>query len=711
MGARLDSRLASAVCGLLLGALACGKEPTLPMPVARVHIGPDKLQLTVGQSRQLSVTLWDANGSRLPERDVTWASDDPSKVTVSSAGLVTAVSLSDGVVIFATSEGVVGSTIVSSVIDLAGEWNFAEQGTWNDVPCENTGSYQFLQTSAGFRGSIAGVKTCGTWDYSNLPWPDSLENIELFGTFIRFRVSDCQIEGAITTNPGAELRGSVACESGYSATWHATRGGQPIASIEVRWDVATVPGASAQLMAVPRDALGHVLRRAMTWTGDNDAVARVNQTGLVTTVAPGAVQITAASEGQTGSATVTVDAATLRSVTVAFWSSCGLTAAGRAYCWGYGGYGELGLGVRPFLRAPDETQQSPRAVAGNHDFVQVDAGHLAPCGVTSASETYCWGDNSEGQLGDGVDSSRLAPTKVAGAELYASVAVGGWHSCGRTASGTALCWGYNSYGQLGTGGTVNSATPAAVSGSLQFRSISAGYFHTCGVAMDSTAYCWGDNWSGMLGDGSTTQRNAPVPVAGGHKFAVAIAGGHFSCGIAVDSSAYCWGRYGHRVPVAVAGGHAFGALAVGHGHACALTASGSAFCWGYNAFGQLGDGTIEDRLTPVPVSRSISFASIAATGWHTCASTAAGATWCWGLNEDGQLGAQTTGLCHYNGYDYRCSSVPVHVQGQVGATRTLTSVSAPSPHASSQRLPSPRAPALRRPGGNTAGVLISPRLH
>jgi len=560
-----------------------------------------------------------------------------------------------------------------------------------EVTCSDTGSYRFTQSGADIAGTKAQVGTClahpgplfpvNSADNTASPFP--IAGGTLSSTQIRFGIGSagCLYQGDVTGPPTLKLTGTYSCPIGSHGTWEATPGGAPVAAVAVRWDAQTVGGGAVQLVAVVRDAAGHVLSRPVQWSSDNPSAATASNTGLVAMAAAGSARITAASEAITGSAVVTAALVSFASASAGAYHSCAVRPTGAAYCWGWGGDGQLGTGFRPPARQPLASAETPLAVAGGHSFAMVSSGGVHTCGVTPTGEAYCWGDNSSGQLGDGSTISSLVPAHVTGGHQFASVTVGLYHSCGRTTANEVYCWGDNSVGQLGDGSGSASSSPVLVAGgSLLFQAVRAGLYHTCGVTTAHEAYCWGYNTSGQVGNGTTAFAvTSPTAVQGGHSFVAVAAGLAHSCAVSADSVAYCWGegsRLGNGsglnqvVPVPVAGGPfatADGALAAGQEHTCALTPAGTAFCWGHNDLGELGDGSTTSRSTPVQVSGGLSFAAISVGHFLTCGVTSTSVALCWGDNADGQLGADTPQSCGFNGTTLPCARAPVRVIGQPGA--------------------------------------------
>ncbi len=325
----------------------------------------------------------------------------------------------------------------------------------------------------------------------------------------------------------------------------------------------------------------------------------------------------------------------------------------------------------------------------NEALVAVTAGAAHTCGLTAGGRAFCWGWNRDGQLGTGATDDAAVPAAVRGDLTFAAISAGGGHTCGLTPTNKAYCWGFNQNGQLGTGSVAAVSEPAAVSGDVSFAALSAGGSYTCGLNSSGQAFCWGWNGDGQLGDGTTTDRLSPVPVSGGLTFTSVSAGAFHTCGVATDGQAYCWGRnpsgeLGNNVvtsatePVLVSGGLTFASIDVGFQHTCGITTGGDGYCWGSDDFGQLGNGTGGGGgSTPTSIVDGASFASISAGAAYACGVYTSGEAWCWGFNQSGQLGSNVADTCvDEEGFLLACSQVPFEVTGGLG----FASVTAGSQH-------------------------------
>ena len=204
--------------------------------------------------------------------------------------------------------------------------------------------------------------------------------------------------------------------------------------------------------------------------------------------------------------------------------TCAVTTGNTVYCWGNNEYGRLGND------STTQSEVPVAVVNGTDGFVNgqvesVSAGEFHTCAVTTGNTVYCWGRNSSGQLGNDSEGDSPVPVPVADSAdggfvngSVESVSAGGSHTCAVTTGNTVYCWGSNSQGQLGTGSTTPlSLVPVAVVNgdegfvNGQVESVSAGYDHTCAVTTGITVYCWGNNFFGQLGNG-TSENDSSVPV-------------------------------------------------------------------------------------------------------------------------------------------------------------------------------------------------------
>jgi alpha-tubulin suppressor-like RCC1 family protein len=200
---------------------------------------------------------------------------------------------------------------------------------------------------------------------------------------------------------------------------------------------------------------------------------------------------------------------TFASITAGHWHTCGLTSAGAAYCWGRNDAGQLGDNTTTDRSTPVAVQQ------GGVTFASITAGGDRSCGLTSAGAAYCWGWNPNGQLGDNTTTDRHTPVAVGGGLSWATVVSteAAQHTCAvKLSSQLIYCWGSNSNGQLGDQTTTDRSSP-----------VQAWYLVTVGdvavsLSMDPILTFTVSAVTGALscGDATTTVASAANTVNLGH---------------------------------------------------------------------------------------------------------------------------------------------------------------------------------------------------
>jgi hypothetical protein len=281
-------------------------------------------------------------------------------------------------------------------------------------------------------------------------------------------------------------------------------------------------------------------------------------------------------------------------------------------CWGDNTWGELGNNTTTAATKPVKVQGLPNGIQS------VASGGTHNCALVHNGSAFCWGDNNDGQLGDGTTNNSSTAVGVKGLPLnLAQIAAADDHTCAVLTNGTVDCWGLNNRGQLGDGTTNNSSTPVAVAGLTGVVQIALGDAATCALTNAGSVECWGDNSFGELGNGSTTDSHVPVQVSGLTGGVVAIAAGDAHvCATLFTGQVDCWGDNSagnlgdgstggiSTTPVTVSGFIATPAsIGIGMGaSSCALNTSQLAECWGFNGDGELGDGSTTNRAAPVTVT-------------------------------------------------------------------------------------------------------------
>jgi alpha-tubulin suppressor-like RCC1 family protein len=278
-----------------------------------------------------------------------------------------------------------------------------------------------------------------------------------------------------------------------------------------------------------------------------------------------------------------------------------------AYCWGNDDEGELGLGTQ------GGDYYTPNMVAGGLKWRSISAGYNTTCGVTVAGDAYCWGVNTQGEAGVAPSGPIATPTPVSGGHVWNAVAQGSGFACGLDSAGAAYCWGGNDSGQLGvTVGPTQTSIPVPLPGGHAFLHLALGLTHACAVDAGGAVWCWGMNGNGQLGAGDTATHAGVVKAASVETFANVGAGGSHTCAMTTAGALYCWGRgadgeLGDNDPAdrwqpnLVPGLSSVSEPGSGWWSHCAATSQNEGYCWGRNDFGQLGDGSTTSRPSPVPV--------------------------------------------------------------------------------------------------------------
>lgn len=231
--------------------------------------------------------------------------------------------------------------------------------------------------------------------------------------------------------------------------------------------------------------------------------------------------------------------------------TCAIKSDHTAWCWGKNLYGQLGNSSNIPSNVPIQVPGITTAISVTVGQTNSDGVGYA-CALLSGGTVDCWGNNWYNNLGnpaqDGNDT--LPPTPVSGLTNAIAVYAADYYTCAIKSDHTAYCWGEDDNGDFGDGTLNSSDTPvqmttvdAAQSLSLGF-SDSSWYHHTCAVGFDGIVRCWGSDYDGQLGDNANTDSLSAVVVPGLSNITQMTSGIYFSCALSANGTVSCWGYNG-----------------------------------------------------------------------------------------------------------------------------------------------------------------------
>lgn len=353
-------------------------------------------------------------------------------------------------------------------------------------------------------------------------------------------------------------------------------------------------------------------------------------------------------------------------------------SAGMVWAWGDNYDGELGGGkaggVRPY----------PAPIPGLTDVTAVSGNRANNLGLTRAGAVLFWGASDA--------TSQPTPLLEPRLKDIVAVAAGGRFGLALRRDGTVFSFGDNLRGELGTGTTADAAGVAPIKGLTGVSAIAAGDEYGLALTRQGRIYAWGDNSAGQLGldpnSSGIADTSRPQLIHGLPRIRAIAAGATHSLAVGEDGHVYAWGENGwgelgdgttdeRDTPIRVPGLSGIIAVAAGvgddsagsaayHEHSLALRKDGTVVGWGDNSVGELGDNPADDYVRPAPISGVSDIIAIAAGGKFSAALRRDGAVLAWGANRAGQLGAQTTS--EFRGTTLQARSTPrvvPHIAGVV----------------------------------------------
>jgi hypothetical protein len=192
------------------------------------------------------------------------------------------------------------------------------------------------------------------------------------------------------------------------------------------------------------------------------------------------------------------------------YSVCAVGTGGAVWCWGYGYYGNLGIGDQSnsSFAVPVVADSGQTPVTG---FKTISTSYYNTCGLKTDGTVWCWGDNYYGEVGKGTDGQTTTteryityPAQVKDLGTSAtSVIASYWNynACATTNDNSVYCWGNNGSGNLANGlntGYSNVPSQVLTAAATPLTNVAQAlswYGRPCALRTDGSIWCFPDPYT------------------------------------------------------------------------------------------------------------------------------------------------------------------------------------------------------------------------